>query len=182
MFCVRQALRFGTRLACAQYSSMLYYRCTPIIHKLSGTSFRQNRLIHEDASDRKELGKLEGKMKLMFTCKQCKTRNSKIISKLAYEKGVIIVRCDGCKNNHLIADNLGWFADLPGRINIEKIMALKGETVRRIMNDKDGYYEIIAKEGFNAPSEDSNAEAKIGDSNNNMCSVKIDKSKTSRED
>ncbi|EFN86024.1 DNL-type zinc finger protein, partial [Harpegnathos saltator] len=92
------------------------------------------------------LGKLEGKMKLIFTCKKCSTRNSKLISKLAYNKGVIIVRCDGCMNNHLIADNLGWFSEINSRINIEKIMMLKGETVRKIINDVDGYYEAIAKE------------------------------------
>lgn len=86
----------------------------------------------------------------MFTCKKCSTRTSKLISKLAYEKGVVIVRCDGCKNNHLIADNLGWFSEITTRTNIEKIMMLKGETVRKIMNDKDGYYEAISKEEFSA--------------------------------
>ena len=32
----------------------------------------------------------------------CNTRNVKVISKLSYTKGVVIVKCDGCKNNHLI--------------------------------------------------------------------------------
>lgn len=85
-------------------------------------------------------------MKLMFTCKKCSTRTSKVISKQAYNKGVVIVRCDGCKNNHLIADNLGWFSETNQKINIEKLMALKGETVRKIMNDVDGYYEAILKD------------------------------------
>lgn len=88
-------------------------------------------------------------MRLMFTCKKCSTRTSKLISKLAYDKGVVIVRCDGCKNNHLIADNLGWFSDITKKINIEKLMALKGETVRKIMNDVDGYYEAVLKEEQN---------------------------------
>ncbi|KAH0948106.1 hypothetical protein HN011_011099 [Eciton burchellii] len=107
-------------------------------------AFGHNRFLHENSNDSKRLGQLEGKMRLMFMCKKCETRNSKIISKLAYNKGVIIVRCDCCKNNHLIADNLGWFSDIHKGTNIEKIMASKGESVQKIMNDIDGYYEAIA--------------------------------------
>jgi len=78
-----------------------------------------------------------------------------LISKLAYDKGVVIVRCDGCKNNHLIADNLGWFSKINSSINIEKLMALKGETVRKIMNDVDGYYEAVIKEEFKLQNQDA---------------------------
>lgn len=99
-------------------------------------------------------------MKLMFTCKKCNTRTSKLISKLAYNKGVVIVRCDGCNNNHLIADHLGWFSEINSRINIEKLMTLKGETVRKIMNDMDGYYEAVLKEEFKLQSQ---KEVKPGD-------------------
>ena len=144
MFSIWRTLRLGARLACAQHSAN---RCTSVICKPNGTGvFSHDRFTHEDGNERKELGKLEGKMKLMFTCKKCETRNSKLISKLAYDKGVIIVRCEGCKNNHLIADNLGWFSEINQRINIEKIMALKGESVRKILNDKDGYFEALLTE------------------------------------
>lgn len=80
-----------------------------------------------------KLGKIEPKLFIAFTCKVCKTRLEKHISKIAYTKGVVIITCDGCKENHLIADNLGWFPNLKSMRNIEDIMAAKGETVQKTL-------------------------------------------------
>ena len=56
--------------------------------------------------------KTEGdKMVLMFTCTVCDTRSARKISKQAYHHGIVLVRCGGCKNRHLIADRMGVFED-----------------------------------------------------------------------
>lgn len=65
---------------------------------------------HEEASN-KPMGKVEGRMYMEYTCKVCRQRSSNQFSKQAYERGVVLVRCDGCQNLHLIADNLGWFEE-----------------------------------------------------------------------
>lgn len=99
-----------------------------------------------------ELGQIETKLFLAYTCKVCNTRNSKTISKVAYTKGVVIVRCDKCSNNHLIADNLKWFTDMNGKRNIEDILAEKGEKVRRI--------SIGEFSGVKTPADDKKSEEK----------------------
>ncbi|OAD52074.1 DNL-type zinc finger protein [Eufriesea mexicana] len=122
----------------------------------------------EEGAKKKVLGKLEKKLKVMFTCKKCNYRNGKVISQLAYEKGVVIIRCNGCKNNHLIADNLGWFEELKNKRNIEKILAAKGETVRKVQNDIDGYIEIVAKAEFELVEHNKEREQRIIEEQNKV--------------
>lgn len=76
---------------------------------------------------------LKDKFLLGFTCRICTTKHTKLISKTSYYKGVVIARCDGCSNLHLIADNLGWFRDQ--KTNIQDLMREKGETVLEIKPD-----------------------------------------------
>ncbi|KAL8093249.1 uncharacterized protein LOC141693349 [Apium graveolens] len=65
---------------------------------------------------------------MMFTCKVCETRNMKTMCRDSYEKGVVVARCGGCNNLHLIADHLGWFGE-PG--SIEEFVAAHGEQVKK---------------------------------------------------
>lgn len=65
---------------------------------------------------------------MIFTCNVCQTRSAKTMSRQTYEQGVVIVRCGGCKNLHLIADRLGWFGE-PG--SVEDFLMQKGVEIRK---------------------------------------------------
>ena len=48
---------------------------------------------------------------MAYTCGVCSTKQARTFSKDSYNKGVVLIRCEGCDNLHLVADNLGWFRD-----------------------------------------------------------------------
>mmetsp|Transcript_13702 Transcript_13702/g.30261 ORF Transcript_13702/g.30261 Transcript_13702/m.30261 type:complete len:271 (-) Transcript_13702:12-824(-) len=75
------------------------------------------------------------RLAIVYTCKVCETRSAKRFSEQAYRHGVVLVRCPGCGNLHLIADRLGMFDDEEGGWDIEKIMEKMGNRVQAVNND-----------------------------------------------
>ena len=77
---------------------------------------------------------------MMYTCavQGCGSKQARTFSKDSYYKGVVLVRCDGCDNLHLIADNLGWFekdgVHRGNKVNIETILNKKGEHIHKYIN------------------------------------------------
>mmetsp|Transcript_14689 Transcript_14689/g.31917 ORF Transcript_14689/g.31917 Transcript_14689/m.31917 type:complete len:261 (+) Transcript_14689:51-833(+) len=75
-----------------------------------------NDLSQADSSNTKKNGIIisehtnlvSAKFQIQYTCKKCLTRNSHMVTRVAYRNGVVIAQCKGCVNKHLIADNLGW--------------------------------------------------------------------------
>ncbi|KAF5362408.1 hypothetical protein D9756_002660 [Leucocoprinus leucothites] len=93
------------------------------------------------------LGKIEPKLSITFTCtvEGCGERSTHQFTKHAYEKGIVLVQCPGCKNRHLIADHLGWFKESTeeGKLRtIEDILKAKGENVKRGKIDPNGTIEF----------------------------------------
>ncbi|KIM44783.1 hypothetical protein M413DRAFT_442745 [Hebeloma cylindrosporum] len=90
--------------------------------------------------------KMVPKLSITFTCTvpDCGERSTHQFTKQAYEKGIVLVQCPGCKNRHLIADHLGWFKDSTqeGKLRtIEDILKAKGEKVRRGIVNENGDLE-----------------------------------------
>ncbi|KAG6839994.1 hypothetical protein C0991_009724 [Blastosporella zonata] len=90
--------------------------------------------------------KLEPRLSMTFTCtaENCSERSTHQFTKRAYERGIVLVQCPGCKNRHLIADHLGWFKESTqeGKLKtIEDILRDRGETVRRGRLDAGGVVE-----------------------------------------
>lgn len=106
----------STRRRCHLFDSTLNRNVFPIsksIHNRHYCSKTEDNTLPKFSSQ--TIGKVEGKFMMSYTCKVCGAKNTETFSKQAYTQGVVIVTCSGCQNNHLIADNLGWFQDVKGR-------------------------------------------------------------------
>lgn len=58
---------------------------------------------------------------------RCQKRSEETFSKQSYHHGTVIIRCEGCRNLHLIADHLKIVSET--KVELEDI--LEGKTVVR---------------------------------------------------
>lgn len=82
------------------------------------------------------------KFQLSYTCNRCETRNSHMISRQAYQKGVVIGRCQGCDSQHLLADHLDWTNMYSG--NIEDYLEERQEKAHRVSPEVYGLENVLA--------------------------------------
>jgi protein import protein ZIM17 len=97
---------------------------------------------HEHADDHDPLANIPGaekggrKLAIVYTCKVCNTRSAQKFTQQAYDHGVVMCRCPGCDNYHLIADRLGYFEDSSaGGWDIEAFLKEKGESITTVTHD-----------------------------------------------
>ncbi|CAO3695085.1 unnamed protein product [Rhizopus stolonifer] len=122
-----------------QYTLFSFKKLAPplVFHKChfhaQSPNFNQQPLSDSEDQVEKETKR---QMLIGFTCKVCEERSHHVMSRLAYTKGVVLIQCPGCKNRHLIADNLGWFKD--SKTTVEDLVKEKGEGVRKVVVDEQG--------------------------------------------
>jgi mitochondrial protein import protein ZIM17 len=82
---------------------------------------------------------------------RCQKRSEETFSKQAYHHGTVIIRCDGCRNLHLIADHLKIVSET--RVELEDILMGKS-TIRKgiFLEDRGSVVE------FGEPELDAEAE------------------------
>lgn len=89
---------------------------------------------------------------LSFTCRPCGERSNHVISKQGYHHGSVLVTCPGCKNRHVISDNLNIFGER--KINVEDLVREQGGIVRKGTLGEDGDIEFWADETEGEPKKE----------------------------
>ena len=85
------------------------------------------------------------KLAIVYTCNVCQTRSAKQFSEQAYQHGVVIVRCPGCQNQHLIADRLGYFSEdsAGSEFDLQTIAQRTGQPLRTITDSEDSHDGVL---------------------------------------
>lgn len=97
---------------------------TSLVSKTPATTYRFH------STDNKNTASFQvdnPQLMIAFTCKKCDTRSSHTFSRQSYYKGSVLIQCPGCKNRHLIADNLKIFKD--DNFNLEDVLKAQGQSV-----------------------------------------------------
>lgn len=131
-------------------------RAMPILRSPAVSRFMHNSVLHFEQA-KMPVGEVEPRLQLTFTCTvpDCGTRSTHEFSKRSYTNGVVLVECPGCKNRHLIADNLGWFTEHANEPRtIEEIVRAKNGKVRvgTAYADGQGGQTIEIREGDDTTS------------------------------
>jgi hypothetical protein len=87
------------------------------------------------------------KFAMLMTCTVCETRSAKVVTKQAYYEGVVLARCPGCENLHLIADRMGWFED--GGVDVQQLLEREGrgdEFSQQTVGNEGGVLELTMED------------------------------------
>lgn len=121
----------------------LYPETTPSISKESEVETSEDAAASVPVTgQRTPIGQIEQRLAITFTCTvdECGHRSTHQFSKRSYTKGIVIIQCPGCKNRHLIADNLSWFTQTEHEPRtIEQMIEAKGGKVTRGTLGVDGH-------------------------------------------
>ncbi len=78
----------------------------------------------------------KGSYHLVYTCGICETRSAKRVSKQAYHFGLVICRCPGCENLHLMADHHGLISESKNwNVENELLKVNNGEKSFKLVNE-----------------------------------------------
>ncbi|KAI9754536.1 MAG: hypothetical protein M1815_005568 [Lichina confinis] len=110
---------------------------------------------------------MDGHYAMVFTCKKCKSRSVRKISKQGYHKGTVLITCPGCNNRHVVADHLKIFTERPQ--TIEDILAERGESIRKVSLNNENDWEFMADGSI--VSRTAKGSPRVLDENGNMHDV-----------